>query len=162
MELIVNERTFTLKNGADILLYTDSATPMVYVGRGEEDVAMYRGNFKIDDYVVERRPLRLTAARKTGTGAELDLEGVLTIQVAEENGAVTLTPVCHDASVNRFWLRVQAARDEHVYGCGEQMSYLDLRGRHFPLWTSEPGVGRDKTTYVTWRSDVENGGAGGD
>mgnify|MGYP002310060882 CR=1 FL=1 len=57
---------------------------------------------------------------------------------------------------------MEAAEDEHVYGCGEQMSYFDLRGRHFPLWSSEPGVGRDKTTYVTWRSDVENGGAGGD
>lgn len=53
-------------------------------------------------------------------------------------------------------------RTSHVYGCGEQMSYFDLRGRHFPLRSSEPGVGRDKTTYVTWRSDVENGGAGGD
>lgn len=41
------------------------------------------------------------------------------------------------------------------------MSYFNLRGRHFPIWTSEPGVGRDKTTYVTWRSDVENK-AGGD
>lgn len=41
------------------------------------------------------------------------------------------------------------------------MSYFNLRGRHFPLWSSEPGVGRDKTTYVTWRSDVENK-AGGD
>ena len=29
------------------------------------------------------------------------------------------------------------------------------------MWTSEPGVGRDKSTYVTWRSDVENK-AGGD
>lgn len=41
------------------------------------------------------------------------------------------------------------------------MSYFNLRGRNFPIWTSEPGVGRDKTTYVTWRSDVENK-AGGD
>lgn len=40
------------------------------------------------------------------------------------------------------------------------MSYFNLRGRNFPLWTSEPGVGRDKTTYVTWRSDVENKGGG--
>lgn len=162
LEIIVREQEFILKNGTDLLLHTDAKTPMVYVGCGEENVQMYRGNFKIDDYVVERRPLTLTAARKTEAGAELDLEGVLTIQVTEQDGAVTLTPVCRDGSINRFWLRVQADAAEHVYGCGEQMSYFDLRGRHFPLWTSEPGVGRDKTTYVTWRSDVENGGAGGD
>ena len=162
LEIIVREQEFILKNGTDLLLHTDAKTPMVYVGCGEENVQMYRGNFKIDDYVVERRPLTLTAARKTEAGAELDLEGVLTLQVTERDGAVTLTPVCRDGSINRFWLRVQADAAEHVYGCGEQMSYFDLRGRHFPLWTSEPGVGRDKTTYVTWRSDVENGGAGGD
>lgn len=41
------------------------------------------------------------------------------------------------------------------------MSYFDLRGRNFPLWTSEPGVGRDKTTQLTWQADVANR-AGGD
>lgn len=41
------------------------------------------------------------------------------------------------------------------------MSYFNLRGRHFPLWTSEPGVGRDKTTEITFLSDKYNK-AGGD
>ncbi len=41
------------------------------------------------------------------------------------------------------------------------MSYFDMRGRRFPLWTSEPGVGRDKTTEITFRADV-TGKAGGD
>ncbi|MFX6330578.1 hypothetical protein ABTF76_20200, partial [Acinetobacter baumannii] len=54
------------------------------------------------------------------------------------------------AIANRLWWRVPAQTEEHVWGCGEQMSYFDLRGRHFPLWTSEPGVGRDKSTYLTW------------
>ncbi|MGC6746005.1 hypothetical protein ACP0HM_24460 [Escherichia coli] len=30
-------------------------------------------------------------------------------------------------------------------------SYFDLRGKPFPLWTSEQGVGRNKQTYVTGR-----------
>ena len=33
---------------------------MIYVGVGQEDVDMYRGNFKITDYVTERFPLKLT------------------------------------------------------------------------------------------------------
>ena len=41
------------------------------------------------------------------------------------------------------------------------MSYFDMRGRRFPLWTSEPGVGRDKTTEITFKSDV-TGKSGGD
>ncbi|WP_341475315.1 hypothetical protein, partial [Francisella tularensis] len=47
-----------------------------------------------------------------------------------------------DSKFNRFWLRINSDSNEKVYGCGEQLSYFNLRGRHFPLWTSEPGVGR--------------------
>mgnify|MGYP001151225727 CR=1 FL=1 len=162
MEIICKDQVFTLKNGSDVLLHTDANTPMIYVGYGEERVEMYRGNFKLEDHLLERRPLTLTSARVTEQGTELDLEGQLKLLVTEKEGAVTLTVAEKAEGINRFWLHVEAAEDEHVYGCGEQMSYFDLRGRHFPLWSSEPGVGRDKTTYVTWRSDVENGGAGGD
>jgi alpha-glucosidase len=41
------------------------------------------------------------------------------------------------------------------------MSYLALNGRSFPMWTSEPGVGRDKTTELTRQMDA-SGMAGGD
>ena len=40
---------------------------------------------------------------------------------------------------NRLWLRVPAERDEMVYGGGEQFTYLDLRGRLYPVWTREQG-----------------------
>lgn len=50
---------------------------------------------------------------------------------------------------------------EHVWGGGEQMSYFDLRGRRFPLWTSESGVGRDRSSPITFQADRE-GRAGGD
>ena len=35
---------------------------------------MYRGNFKLEDHLLERRPLTLTATRATQQGTELDLE----------------------------------------------------------------------------------------
>ena len=162
MEILSNGLNFTLKHGDTILLQATPDHPMVYVGVGRETVDMYRGNFKIEDYLIERRPLTVTSAEQTEAGLVLGMQGVLTVTVTEKDGAVTLAFTCHDESIDRFWFRVNADADEHCYGCGEQMSYFDLRGRHFPLWSSEPGVGRDKTTYVTWRSDVENGGAGGD
>lgn len=91
MEIICKDRVFTLKNGSDVLLHTDANTPMVYVGYGEEHVEMYRGNFKLEDHLLERRPLTLTSARVTEQGIELDLEGQLKLLVTEKEGAVTLT-----------------------------------------------------------------------
>jgi alpha-glucosidase len=66
-----------------------------------------------------------------------------------------------DEQNNRMWLRLAAQQQDHVYGCGEQFSYFDLRGKPFPLWTSEQGVGRNKQTYVTWQADCQEN-AGGD
>mgnify|MGYP001009170795 CR=1 FL=1 len=62
---------------------------------------------------------------------------------------------------NRFWFRLPAEPGESVYGGGEQFSHFNLRGRRFPLWTSEQGVGRNKRTRVTWEADVADK-AGGD
>ncbi|OLL32716.1 alpha-glucosidase [Burkholderia sp. SRS-W-2-2016] len=141
--------------------------PAVFVGHGTPTVEMYRGNFDISDYVDERvalRDARLTheadgsvrieLARQAGAPAELTI-------VARRSANGATLELAGDASLNRVWWRVPAEADEHVWGCGEQMSYFDLRGRHFPLWTSEPGVGRDKSTHLTWQADV-TAKAGGD
>ncbi|QQO09502.1 alpha-glucosidase [Breznakiella homolactica] len=161
MEFAEHQNGFTLSRNGAVLLRHDKNFPMIFIGKGHETMDMYRGNFSIEDYVTERRPLELTDIEKDGAawvcsfGCEIQARIVLAGDNAEiffESG---------NPGINRFWLRVPAEQNETCYGCGEQMSYFNLRGRHFPLWTSEPGVGRDKTTYVTWRSDVENK-AGGD
>lgn len=161
MELICNGREFTVKHGDHVILECTEKKPLIYIGIGRETVDMYRGNFKIEDYVTERRPLKVTGVQQVEDGVCFDMGDVLTLTVRVKGDLAELIPEQKDPAVNRFWLRVAADEQESCYGCGEQMSYFNLRGRHFPLWTSEPGVGRDKTTYVTWRSDVENK-AGGD
>jgi alpha-glucosidase len=85
----------------------------------------------------------------------------LSLRLTGDDKGLVLTVLHADPAINRLWIRLVAEPDEHVWGCGEQFSYFDLRGRHFPLWSSEPGVGRDKTSYVTWQADVA-GKAGGD
>ena len=113
---------------------------------------MYRGNFDIEDYVVERTALR--HAEMSGDSVPLSSAPGQTprLRLTLESNAILLTAL--DKTINRLWLRVFAETDEHVWGGGEQMSYFDMRGRRFPLWTSEPGVGRDKTTEITFKSDV--------
>lgn len=161
MQIKVKSDEFQLTaNGKEILVH-GKERPMIYVGVGQEDVDMYRGNFKISDYVTERYPLTLTEAAEIPDGVKLNFENRIQVNVKCENDVCTLDFEQKDDRINRFWFRVAADKDEKCYGCGEQMSYFNLRGRNFPIWTSEPGVGRDKTTYVTWRSDVENK-AGGD
>lgn len=158
---------FDLLLDGRLILRHRSDAPCVFVGRGDARMDMYRGNFDIEDYVIERTPL--SHAEVSGAGDEFEVSLcaapgqparlTLVISGSHCDGVIFFNSL--DQSINRIWLRVVAGKNEHVWGGGEQMSYFDLRGRRFPLWTSEPGVGRDKTTEITFKADVA-GKAGGD
>lgn len=158
---------FTLMYNEIPLLKHTSKSPMLFVGYGEERISMYRGNFDIQDNLIERIPLRHCEMFPHEEGYELAfsyvkaLDPVVRLMLRVNQDRLELLFEAADDHLNRLWFRVAADPEEKVYGCGEQMSYFNLRGRHFPLWTSEPGVGRNKKTYVTWQADVE-GRAGGD
>ena len=141
--------------------------PAFYIGYGEESIDMYRGNFEIKDYVSERVALRHTKVRKENGEYCIEFrrneqdEVALSLQIKLENNRMKLEYTKGEAKINRFWIRITADPSEKVYGCGEQLSHFNMRGKNFPLWTSEPGVGRNKNSYVTWQADVKDK-AGGD
>lgn len=162
MRVKVSDTSFQIVHGNKTIIDLNNEKPMFYIGKGHETVDMYRGNYKIEDYVVERVPLMLSGCiRKKENEYLLNLEDKIECKVLLDRELLILEFAAKEKDCNRFWIRIPAEKEEKCYGCGEQMSYFNLRGRNFPIWTSEPGVGRDKTTYVTWRSDVENK-AGGD
>lgn len=145
-------------NGHTILRHTRTE-PAFYLGKGQADIDSYRGNYQIDDHIDERIALTdVFIDHDTVTFSRNELS--LQVRFAEVDHRLVLSfegPVDY----NRFWMRLFATAEEHVYGCGEQASYFDLRHRHFPLWTSESGVGRDKQTLTTYYADLYDK-AGGD
>jgi sulfoquinovosidase len=66
------------------------------------------------------------------------------------------------AGYDRIGVDLVAEPGEHVWGGGQQLSYLDLRGREFPIWASEPGVGREPGTALTDAMSADGSFAGGD
>ncbi|MGN3975451.1 alpha-glucosidase [Tsuneonella sp. SYSU-LHT278] len=128
------------------------ACPAVAMARGAPDIAMVRGNFRIEDQPSAQRTL--AGWRKVDDGIDFDGASL------RWDGAV-LTLTADDPAFDRLYVRFHAESGEAVWGGGEQMSYLALGGRRFPMWTSEPGVGRDKSTELTRAMDAD-GMAGGD
>lgn len=148
---------FRIWLGDRLILSHDISAPAIFVGTGDARMDMYRGNFDIEDYLVERVALTRITPQPDGRillGAETPA-----IALWLEDNHLRFQAL--DPKWNRFWLRLVSEPDEHIWGGGEQMSYFDLAGRKFPIWTSEPGVGRDKGTEITRLSDVHNR-AGGD
>ncbi|MDO9247677.1 MAG: hypothetical protein Q7U11_14520, partial [Phenylobacterium sp.] len=162
MQLIERPTGFDIVEAGRVILRHTAEAPCVFVGRGESEVEMLRGNFKIADYVIERVPLRAATVIREGEAVSVTLAPsaaetpLLVVTIAA--GAIAMQAT--DPTLNRMWIRTVAEVGEHVWGGGEQMSYFDMRGRRFPLWTSEPGVGRDKSKMITLQADLA--GAGGD
>jgi sulfoquinovosidase len=151
------EDGFDLHFAGRLVLRHRPDCPALAMARGNPQVTMLRGNFRIEDAPEAMlKPAGCTVAHNV---AQLLHNGAKVAHLAVEGNKLLVT-AC-DPEIDRLWLRFHADPDETVWGAGEQLSYLALNGRAFPIWTSEPGVGRDKDTELTRVMDAF-GMAGGD
>ncbi len=149
---------FSILTGAEPVIVHDAAAPALFVGRGRPQVEMYRGNFQLEDRLEERIALRHAAVEDGAILLSPAAGAAPLLRVTVDGRAVAFTAL--DPTLNRFWIRCVAAPGERLWGGGEQMSYFDMAGRRFPLWTSEPGVGRDKSTLLTFQCDRDHRSGG--
>ncbi|TDP95318.1 alpha-glucosidase [Halanaerobium saccharolyticum] len=167
LNLIENEDEFKIELNGRTLINHSAGSPFVYIGRGEAEYKMYRGNFDIENYLESRIPLKYFEIEKKKNNYLIKLKKCseekfsLELRAGLSGNKLKVEFIENNLNANRFWLRINAKKEEKIYGCGEQLSYFNLRGKNFPLWTSEPGVGRNKNTYTTWQADVKDK-AGGD
>ena len=151
------EDGFDLHFAGHLVLRHRSDCPAVAMARGTAEITMIRGNFSFADTLdAKREP---NACRVVEDGYELSCDGVPVARITTAGSVLRIDAT--DGSLNRIRVRFHAEQGEAVWGGGEQMSYLALNGRRFPMWTSEPGVGRDKSTELTRLMDAD-GMAGGD
>ena len=150
---------FDVSVGGVLVLRHRAESPAFFVGSGRADVQMDRGNFDMADRLDERIAVRaaIISGEEVRLAAAHGQAPLLILTFGE--GVLRLR--CPDPGINRFWMRLVADVGEMLWGAGEQMSYFNLAGRRFPLWTSEPGVGRDKSTLLTFQAD-QAAHAGGD
>ncbi|WP_336985707.1 alpha-glucosidase [Altererythrobacter aquiaggeris] len=148
---------FELYFGDCLVLRHTQLCPAVVIARGNPHIAMVRGNFSISDS--PRIVSTPTGWREIEGGVELLEENAVAARLVWTGNSLTVTAI--EPLNDRITVRLYAEPGETVWGGGEQMSYLALNGRRFPMWTSEPGVGRDKSTELTRLMDDE-GMAGGD
>jgi sulfoquinovosidase len=154
---------FDLLVDGRLLLRHRADAPALFAAKGTASVAAYRGNFDISDQSLPLTDFAIAEVAGSTVTLRAAKDGPIAAQITLTRGsdAVVLDIETHHADCNRLMIKFVATPDEYVWGGGEQMSYLNLKGRRFPMWTSEPGVGRDKTTALTQRMDAD-AKAGGD
>lgn len=120
---------------------------------------MVRGNFRLSDTPVAAGPLLRAEAEGAGRMVLSSADDTARLAVSLNGARLTLTALSpHDRITVDFALE----DGDVLWGGGEQMSYLALNGRNFPIWTSEPGVGREPGTHLTDQASADGSFAGGD
>lgn len=143
--------------GRTLLSHTPEG-PAIALGSGDPSVAMVRGNFRLADRPTPAAPLT-RAAQGEAAVVLTSADGTARIAAALDGARLTLSALSgHD----RTTIDLTLAPDDILWGGGEQMSHLVLNGRNFPIWTSEPGVGREPGTRITDLASADGSFAGGD
>ena len=58
MQLVNIENGFSLIENDKVVFSHTIDNPAIFIGKGKEKMDIYRGNFDIEDYVIERYPLK--------------------------------------------------------------------------------------------------------
>ncbi len=105
------------------------------IGKGKAHYKMKRGSFTTRDAIVDRHKL-LYRFHDDNRYILSDDKVQAEIIVDRESDYIKFH--FHvDPGYNRFSLRFKTFEDEHIYGCGEQYSEVDLKGKDVPIWVSE-------------------------
>ena len=155
------EGGFDLLLGGRCVLRHRPETPVISVASGDPSVTMVRGNFRLVDTPVAAEPLSQGEVTGPGSAVLSSADGAAEVALSLAPDAPRLT-VRALSGHDRMTLDFALQPDDVLWGGGEQMSYLALNGRNFPIWTSEPGVGREPGTPLTDQASADGSFAGGD
>ncbi len=138
---------FSLSFKGHVVLKHSPDFPCIQVGQGTGQYALECGNFHIKEQLYEKIALQefeIQEQQQQKVVIRLGKEkhSVVTAEVRENRLEICFT--VSNPELNRCWLTLCASETEHIYGCGEQFSVLDLKGKSVPLWVQEKGVGRGK------------------
>ena len=162
---------FDLMLGDRLILRHRVDAPAFRIAKGNPTVTMVRGNFRMEDAPEDERVPRFVVGHAKGTeevllSSQHDGEPLLSVRLTPHRGSSSyrylIQITAFEEEFDRLHLKVVAAPEDTIWGGGEQMSYLNLRGRRFPMWTSEPGVGREPGAALTDAMNNDGAMAGGD
>lgn len=150
--IAVKTKNEKVKVCSDDLTLIDSKS-FLTLKKGDADIEMHHGNFVIKDNIEEENKFKLVDSVIINSEVTLKVESSngekAKVLIQEKDGFTKIKFKDLPEKYNRISIRFKASKDEAVFGLGEQFSYFNLRGKSFPIWTREQGVGRNKKTLIT-------------
>lgn len=153
-----------------VLWQTVAGRGFVSTAHGKETVSDVSGFFEFKDKA-DSITIANTVTGLFQQGSAVRLEGEL-IRASEgvafslefsqaSDNRLAFVLRTHDPEVeNRLYLAFAIENEEHLFGFGEQFTYLDIKGRRLPIWAQEQGLGRGAEPLTTLANSFL-GGVGG-
>lgn len=107
---------------------------VIKVSNGKSKYRMKRGSFKTSDHLKNTKTLHFK--KQTGN-RYIFSDGKIESEILLDDSNNIKLHFHVDNGFNRFSLTFKTFEDEHIYGCGEQYTILDLKGKTVPIWVSE-------------------------
>ena len=146
--IVSSPGSFDLRLDGKTLVSHSSSRPFLRAGHGEALYEASHGSFRTQDRKRRIAAFHSFEIREASPSlVRIAFPGFGTLRLALQEGRLHLGFEDLEAGPegkawNRLVLALPAEPTERVYGCGEQFSYLDLRGHRVPIWVEEQGVGR--------------------
>lgn len=162
------ENAFTIKFKDLPLLKHTPQTPCIEIAHNDPAFRMhpkYISYYKIKNQISDPLPLRNVKLRQDSDKIIIDFENAIRMTLIIIDGRLEIKPeyLFDDLELrkryNYFTINLAASSNDAIYGCGEQFSFLNLRGRSVPLWTQEPGIVKTKN-LKKWIADLVLGAGG--
>lgn len=156
--------SFTLSYNKVPILQHSMQRPCIGLGKGSCTITMSHGMYRIKEersaWWKDASLFEIDASLKKESIISIHFDSLATLEIHEEAFGIRIIPILDAGEEpNRFRIRLPLPPDEPVFGCGEQFSHLDLRGKRIPLWVSEPGIGRGPN-YVKVLANLHSGRGG--
>jgi len=138
----------------------------IEIGTGQEDYRMnekHCGIYRPKDNNLHMHALKefkFVEISEIRIIVEFDNILKLQLNVISDRLEIAINLLNKNQNFNRFTIHIPAIKDESIYGLGEQFSVLNMRRRNVPLWSREPGFGRDHSRFSKLAELFLEGGSG--
>lgn len=97
---------------------------------------MWHGSFKIKEKLDFKKDITIKDITVNEDGAVISCDEIEFIITAENDNRIKFVPVTN-SDYNRLWIKLPAKSSEAVYGCGENFTEFNLRGKKVNMWVAE-------------------------
>ncbi len=152
--------TFAIVEKQDTVFSHSSIEPGIMFGAGKIHAKSRHGSFKITEKnAVFFAPKAWQVKRIDENTLILIFPKLAEILIQKTGNRICFSVNTTDPKIQFTKIILPAKPGEHIYGCGEQYTFLDLKGKKVPIISQEQGIGRGRD-LLTFLAELTHGAGG--